>query len=139
MATEFTEADLEAYLDEALAAEMAATLEHQLRQDSSLLERLARINARRESGVHSLGEIWRKNQVGVPSREELGSYLLGVLPPEHAAYIKYRVETLQCTYTIANLRDLEQEQREGSDQIATRRRRYFETSAGYLDGESEEE
>jgi len=139
MPSEFTDANLEAYLDEGLEADTAARLESELRSDSELLKRLSHITNRRESGLHSLGDIWRRNQLGVPSRKDLGSFLLGVLPDEHANYIRFRVDVLKCPYTIANLRDLEAEQSEASEKTATRRKRYFETSAGYLDGQPEEE
>ena len=128
----YTDADLEAYLDEALAADQMAEVEQTLRDNQELLERLAAINARRDSGIHSLGGIWRRHQIGVPSREELGSYLLGVLPDEHVEYIKFRLETLRCRYTIANLRDLEMQQQESNQQTSQRREKYFQSSAGYF-------
>jgi hypothetical protein len=132
MKTEFTAAELEGYLDEALDVERMARVEQALRRRPDLLERLAQINSRRDSGMHSLGEIWRRHQVGLPTREELGSYLLGVLPEEHASYIRFRVEILKCRYTIANLRDLQDQQREGDTQVAARRRKYFQSSVGRL-------
>jgi hypothetical protein len=132
MKPEFTVAELEAYLDEALDVERMAQIEQALRRRPELLQRLSEINGRRDSGMHSLGEIWRRHQIGLPTREELGSYLLGVLPEEHAAYIRFRVETLKCRYTIANLSDLQQQQRQGDSQVAARRRKYFQSSVGHL-------
>jgi hypothetical protein len=132
MKTEFTQAELEAYLDEALDVQRMAQIEQALRNEPDLVERLSRINARRDSGLHSLGEIWRRHQIGLPTREELGSYLLGVLPEEHASYIRFRVETLKCRFTIANLGDLRAQQREGGSQVAARRRKYFQSSVGHL-------
>jgi hypothetical protein len=132
MASDFTQAELEAYLDESLDVERMSEIERAVRRRPELLARLAQINARRDSGVHTLGEIWRRRQIGVPSREELGSYLLGVLPKEHAAYIRFRVEILRCRYTIANLQDLQTQQREGETQVTARRRKYFQSSVGHL-------
>ena len=132
MNVEFTAAELEAYLDEALDAERMAEIERALRGSPELLQRLAQINARRDCGVHTVGEIWRRHHVGVPTREELGSYLLGVLPKEHAAYIRFRVTTLKCRYTIANLNDLHAQQKEAEPQVAARRRKYFQSSVGRL-------
>ncbi len=99
MNAEITTAELEAYLDEALDAERMAEIERALRGRPELLQRLSQINARRDCGVHTVGEIWRRHHIGVPTREELGSYLLGVLPKDHAAYIRFRVATLKCRYT----------------------------------------
>ncbi len=132
MKSEFTQPELEAYLDESLDVERMSQIEQALRRQPELLERLAQINGRRDSGLHSLGEIWRRHQIGLPDREELGSYLLGVLPDEHASYIRFRVETLKCRYTIANLADLQAQQREGETQVSARRRKYFQSSVGHL-------
>jgi hypothetical protein len=132
MVNEFTQTELEAYLDESLDAERMAEVEKILRRRPELLQQLARINARRDAGVHTVGEIWRRHQIGVPSREDLGSYVLGVLPPEHTDYIRFRVETLKCRFTIANLRDLEAQQTEAEGKTAARRRKYFQSSVGRL-------
>lgn len=132
MSEEFTTPELEAYLDEALDAERMAEIERALRGRPELLQRLAQINARRDCGVHTVGEIWRRHHVGVPTREELGSYLLGVLPKEHAAYIRFRIATLKCRYTIANLNDLQAQQKEAEPAVTARRRKYFQSSVGRL-------
>ena len=129
-----TSAELVAYLDEALDAGRMAQIEQELRAQPDLLQRLAEINGRRDSGVHTLAEIWRRHQIGVPTREELQGYLLGILPTEQAAYIRFRVETLKCRYTIANLRDLESQQAEAQTHVAARRKKYFQSSVGRLKG-----
>ena len=129
----FTDADLEAYLDEMLDPEDAGRVEEALRQDESLLARLAHINSRRDAGVHTLGEIWRRNQIGVPTPEQMGNYLLGVLPPEQADYIEFRLKTLKCRYTLALYRDLrEKSEADPASGVDARRKKYFDSSAGLL-------
>ena len=81
MAADFTNTELEAFLDEALPVERMAAIEDALRKSESLQQQLAAINGRRDAGVHSLGEIWRRHRLSCPSREQLGSYLLGVQLP----------------------------------------------------------
>jgi hypothetical protein len=125
-------ADLELYLDEALPAEEMARIEQALRTDRPLAERLAAINARRDSGVHSLGEIWRRHRLSCPTRQELGSYLLGAIAGEWQNYIAFHLETVGCRYCQANLADLKRQQAESSEAVQTRRRKYFQSSAGYL-------
>ena len=66
-----------AYLDESLASEKMAEIEGLLRNTTELRDRLAELISRRDSGVHTLGDIWRRNRLSCPSREELGSFLLG--------------------------------------------------------------
>jgi hypothetical protein len=129
---DLSRAELEAYLDEALDGPRMAQIEQTLRGRPDLLKRLAEINARRDHGIHTLAEIWRRHQIGVPSREELQSYLLGTLTKDHADYIRFRVETLKCRYTIANLRDLEAQRREGPSRASARRQKYFQSSVQHL-------
>ena len=133
MENEFTEADLESYLDETLHPDLAADLEQSLRDDKSLLDRLSHINGRRDAGIHTLGEIWRRNQIGVPTREQIDQYLAGKLSAEHSDYIDFRIETLKCRYTIAHVNDLKsQTETEKSQQTDSRRKKYFNSSAGLL-------
>ena len=67
-----TQSDLQAYLDEALAPDEMAAIEVELRKKPELLQQLAAINARRDAGVHSVGEIWRRQRLSCPAREQLG-------------------------------------------------------------------
>lgn len=138
MTHEFTEAELEAFLEEALDPVRAADIEQQLRTDDKLLARLSHINGRRDAGMHTLGEIWRRNQVGVPTPEQMGQFLLGILSEEHNDYIKFRMETLKCPYTIALLKDLQQQQAESQTQVDDRRRKYYNSSAGLLRRDEDE-
>lgn len=136
---DFTDAELEAYLDETLDPDRASLIESQLSEGSELLARLSHINGRRDAGIHTLGEIWRRNQLGVPSREVLGSYLLGVLDDDKSDYIDYRINILKCPFTIANLNDLKNEQKANDESVQTRRSSYFQSSVGYFEGDEASE
>jgi hypothetical protein len=127
-----SESDLEAYLDEALPAEEMAAIEETLRGDAELGRRLAAINRRRDAGLHSLGEIWRRARLTCPTREQLGGYLLEILDDGEADYIAFHLETVRCRVCRANLDDLEAQRAEQSAAAETRRRKYFQSSAGYL-------
>jgi anti-sigma factor RsiW len=132
MASKFTHSDLEAYLDEALAPADMAEIERQLRTDTQLGRELAAINARRDAGVHTLGEIWRRQRISCPTREQLGSFLLGALAQEQADYIAFHIEKAGCRFCRANHDDLKAQQEGANDAVATRRKKYFQSSAGYL-------
>ncbi len=132
MKAKFTELELEAYLDEALAPPDMAAIEAELRHSHELVEQLAAINSRRDAGVHSLGEIWRRHRMSCPKREQLGSFLLGVLEQDEADYIQFHVDVVACRACHANLEDLKRRQAESQDSVVVRRRRYFDSSAGYL-------
>jgi anti-sigma factor RsiW len=130
--TPFTTAELEAYLDEALPVEQMTAIERALRAQPDLAKRLSQINGRRDAGVHSLGEVWRRQRLSCATRQQLGSYLLGVLPDEHAEYIRFHIDTVGCRFCAANLADLEAQQAEAADHTHRRRRKYFQSSAGLL-------
>jgi hypothetical protein len=133
MAIDFSNAELEAYLDESLSAERMAAVEDALRQSEPLQQQLIAINGRRDAGVHSVGEIWRRHRLSCPSREQLGSYLLGVLPPGGADYVKFHMETIECRYCAASIEDLRAQQSAAdAGAIKDRRLKYFQSSAGYL-------
>jgi anti-sigma factor RsiW len=135
MSHHLTTSELEAYLDEALSPEEMAGVERALRKQPELADRLAAINARRDAGVHSLGEIWRRQRISCPTREQLGSYLLGALASEHADYIAFHIERTGCRFCRANVDDMKRYQQEGAEVAATRRTKYFQSSAGYLHGD----
>ena len=138
MPNEYSVAELEAYLDEMLPAELAAEIERALRDHSTLQDQLQEINGRRDAGIHSLGEIWRRQRLTCPRREQLGGYLLDVLEQEHAEYIRFHLEVVACRYCNASAEDLRAAQAAAADDDSDhRRRKYFETSAGYLQREAD--
>lgn len=126
------DADLEAYLDEALPTPRMAEIEQALRSDPGLLERLSAVSARRDAGQHSLGAIWRRHRLSCPTREQLGSFLLGGLSADHASYVAFHVDQVGCRRCQANLADLKTQQVEEHATVETRRRKYFQSSAGHL-------
>jgi anti-sigma factor RsiW len=128
----FRTTDLEAYLDEALPVEEMARIEKAVRDDPSLVRQLAAVLGRRDSGVISLGEIWRRHRLSCPTRQELGSYLLGVLADDAAQYVKFHIEVVGCRYCQANVADLKNQQAEAQSSAEDRRRKYFQSSAGHL-------
>jgi hypothetical protein len=132
MPAEFSNSELEAFLDEALPTERMAAIEEALRGSDALQKRLTAINGRRDAGVHSLGEIWRRHRISCPSRDRLGSYLLGVLSREEADYIKFHIETIGCRYCTASVNDLQSQQTAREPEVVHRRQKYFQSSVGHL-------
>ena len=132
MPKNFTNSELEAFLDEALPTERMAAIEDALRNDDALQKRLTAVNGRRDAGVHSLGEIWRRHRLSCPSREQIGSYLLGVLSDGESDYIKFHIETIGCRYCSASISDLKGQQSPAEPEVAHRRQKYFQSSVGHL-------
>lgn len=130
--TIFTDAELLAYLDETLAISRSVLLEQQLRLDPILQKRITELARERDQGGHSIGEIWRRDRLSCLSRDLLGSYLLGVVPPALKDYIEFHLQIINCRYCQANLDDLQQQDQGQTDQHL--QKRYFESSAGVLRG-----
>lgn len=128
----FSQTELDAYLDEALPAERMARLEEALRDNELLQRRLSEAIGRRDAGVHSLGDIWRRHRLSCPTREQLGSYLLGVLPDEPRDYIAFHLNTIECRCCAANLADLKEIQCSAEKERTRRRQKFFQSSVGRL-------
>jgi len=132
MAQSYSDQQLQAYLDELLPAELMASIETELRQSETLRDRLVTLVGMREAGVHGLGEIWRRNRLTCPSRQQLGSFLLGAMDENLQNYIQFHLEKVGCRVCRANLDDLKSQQSNQKADTQLRRRRYFQSSAGYL-------
>lgn len=129
----FTDAQLHAYLDEAAPVEQIAAVEAVLRDDESLRERLAALVAQRDAGLHSLGEVWRRRRLTCPTREQLGSYLLGVLEEPLTEYARFHLEVVGCRWCTASVEDLSERHAAPADEdSSTRRKKYFQSSVGRL-------
>lgn len=127
-----TRETLAGYLDDALSEPETAQIEQALRDTESLRKQLRAVMLERDRGEHSVGAIWRRRRLTCPSREQLGSWLLGVLDPDLYDYVKFHLRTVGCAYCLANLDDLEEGQREARPKIQERRRRTYESSAGLI-------
>lgn len=127
----WTERELSAWLDEQLPADRMAELEQQLRDNEDLRSRVAQLIYHRDQGGHTVGEIWQRAGLSCPSRSELGGYLLETLSAADSAYIEFHLMTVGCRKCQANLNDLDQHTA-ASEESPTRRRRFFESSAGLL-------
>ncbi|MBX3433623.1 MAG: hypothetical protein KF847_09915 [Pirellulales bacterium] len=134
----FSDAQLDAFLDEALPAEQMTALEAALRDDEALGARLAEVVGRRDAGLHSLGAIWRRRRLSCFTREQLGSHLLGVLDPRLDEYLAFHIEVIGCRACQASLADLsERLATQDAATVGARRSRYYQSSVGLLGEPSE--
>src|SRR5438876_7805393 len=129
---DITREQLACYLDDALSEKETAQVEQALRSSEPLRGQLRQLMQERDRGEHSLGAIWRRERLTCPNREQLGSYLLQVLEKGLQEYLDFHLRTVGCAYCLANLADLQQLQQESAPKARERRRRFFESSAGYL-------
>lgn len=129
---DFTREQLAGYLDDALSETETARVEQALRQSDPLRQELRRLMQERDRGEHSLGAVWRRRRLSCPTREQLGSYLLDALESDHHDYVRFHLETVGCSFCLANLSDLQTLQKEPQTKARERRKRIFETSSRYL-------
>ena len=123
---------LASYLDDALGEGEMTHVEQALRQSENLRQQLHQLMQERDRGEHSVGAVWRRQRLSCPSRDQLGSYLLGVLDDDVQDYIKFHLQTIGCAFCLANLADLQTQQQEATAHVQKRRKRYFQSSAGLL-------
>ena len=129
-----TRAQLEAYLEDALGDRETAQVEQSLRDSEPLRQQLRTVMQERDRGEHSVSAIWRRERLSCPGREQLGSYLLQALDPGQIDYIAFHLNVVGCSFCLANLADLQAKQQEAEPKTQQRRKRFFESSAGLLQG-----
>ena len=132
MSDEFNSADLEAYLDEALPPDEMAVIEDALRKDPEMGHKLVAIHGRRDAGVHTLGEIWRRHRLTCPSREKLTLYLDGKLDKDETNYIKFHLEQVHCRLCVASFEDIKISRQDDETEIESREKRFVDRSSTYL-------
>jgi hypothetical protein len=123
---------LDCYLDDALSDEEIARVEKALRDSEPLRRLLQAVMQERDRGEHSIGAIWRRERLTCPTRDQLGSYLLQVLDGQRQDYLDFHLQTVGCPFCRANLEDLQSLQKDEEPKSQTRRKRFFESSYGYL-------
>ena len=124
-----TDAQLLAYIDEQLDGILAADIERALRDSEALRARAVQLIHERDQGGATVGEIWRRHRLSCPTREQLGSFLLGISDDFETRYLAFHLRTIGCRYCQANLDDLQSTQTD-TKQSQSRRQRFFESSRG---------
>jgi hypothetical protein len=94
------------YLNDALPDSQLVEVERALRGSAELRDLLRAVLEQEDRGEHSVGGIWRRERVSCPSRDQIGSYLLGAGDPDLLDYIRFHLEEIGCPYCQANLEDL---------------------------------
>jgi hypothetical protein len=130
--SEITREKLHAYLNDALTDREMAQVEQALRDSEALRRSLQMVMQDRERGEHTLGAVWCRERLTCPSREQLGSFLLQVLDEDQQDYVEFHLHTIGCAVCLANLADLQSLQNEPAPNARERRKRFFQSSAGYL-------
>jgi hypothetical protein len=130
------DATLRAYLSDSLAPGESARVEKALRESSELRARLEDVRQNRgDANLHTLGAIWKRGRLTCPTRQQLGSYLLEVLDPDLASYIKFHIEVVECPFCQANLADLRSKSTPAAAAAQSRQNRILSSSRHLLGDE----
>lgn len=132
----YSDDELLAYLDEQLSVQRMALIEGDLRQSPPLRNYLAGLLRIRDSGEHTVGEVWRRGRLSCPSRPQLQAFLAQALEADWLNYVDFHLHTVGCRYCLANLEDLAATGSPATGSPATtteqRRKKFFQSSAGRL-------
>lgn len=132
MSEKISQADLEAYLDEALPPDEMAAIEEAMRNDPEFGLKLVSIHGRRDAGVHTLGEIWRRHRLTCPSREQITLYLDEKLDQQESKYMQFHLEQVHCRLCVASYEDIRIARQDQDDESASRHQRFVDRSSTYL-------
>ena len=128
----FNRERLRAYIQETLPEAEMATIEKSVRDSVKLQALLHDVQLELERAEHSVGAIWQRERITCPNREQLGGYLLDALDPGYTEYVKFHLETIACSYCLANLDDLRHINAEPAEPRSRRQRKIIDSSAGIL-------
>jgi len=124
---------LRGYLAESLPPSEMARVEIALRSSSQLRELLEDVRRNRaDTGLHTLGAVWRRGRLTCPNRQQLGSYLLDALDPRLSEYITFHVDVIGCPFCHANVADLRGKAAQATISAQKRHQVIFESSRGLL-------
>lgn len=103
---EITRQMLHDYLHDALPDAELAAVEKALRESPKLRAQYKEVIEQEDRGEHTVGAIWRRERVSCPTRDQLGSFVLGAGDAELLDYIEFHLKTVGCPVCQANLDDL---------------------------------
>jgi len=118
------------FVRDALSPEESRAIEAALRNQPDLRNRLARLIESFGLDEIAPGTVWKNFQLSCPSRENWGSFLLGVLDPQTADYCRFHLDVVECDFCRANVEDLKERTLTASSQLQQRHRRIFHSSVG---------
>ncbi len=132
-----TQADLEAYLDEAATSveEMGASSSARLRDDPTLAAQLYRQSTLCDAMPACIrwARFSARHRLNCPTRDQLGSYLLKALDADVAGFVDFHVNISGCRRMPGeSLEDLKSRQTDEPAAVTSRRKKYFQSSAGHL-------
>ncbi|MEM6979566.1 MAG: hypothetical protein AAF539_07830 [Planctomycetota bacterium] len=118
----FSDAELQAFLDESLTETRSVRLEESLRTDDELRQRLIAVRGRSLAGLHTIGGIWRRHRLSCPQRDVLSAFQKGQLDQEETQYVMFHLADVGCRICQAQLDDLASANTSEADRQSRRQR-----------------
>lgn len=120
------------YVRDSLSKDESLTVETALRSSAEMRSRLQRLLDAHCVDELGPGSVWRESRLSCPSREEWGSFLLGILDLQSSDYCRFHLEVVECPYCRANVEDLKESNRTTLAESQIRQERVFRSSAGKI-------
>lgn len=131
MTSQWTDEQLRCYLEETGSLDQNRAIEQEVGQSKALQQRLSELVDQQESGLISVGQVWRQERLSCPSQAEWIEYALGVLEAEKQQWMTHHLETTKCPHCNAIFSDIRQQLQEGKRAVQ-REERLFESSVGHF-------
>ena len=107
---------IHAYIDGALSPEEADAFTSMAYGDSELRGKIRTVQTEFDYHNHTVGSLWRRNQLTCPSDQEIVDYqrgALAIINPEIADYVQFHLTSIRCIYCISTAAELKQSAAKG--------------------------
>lgn len=107
---------IHAYIDGALSPEEADAFTSMAYGDSELRGKIRTVQTEFDYHNHTVGSLWRRNQLTCPSDQDIVDYqrgALAIINPEIADYVQFHLTSIRCIYCISTAAELKQSAAKG--------------------------
>lgn len=102
---------IHAYIDGALSPEETEAFALKAQRDSELRGQIRTVQSEFDYHNHTVGSLWRRNQLTCPSDQDIVDYQRGelaIINPEIADYVQFHLKSIRCIYCISSAAERKQ-------------------------------
>ena len=107
---------IHAYIDGALSPEEADAFTSMAYGDSELRGKIRTVQTEFDYHNHTVGSLWRRNQLTCPSDQEIVDYQRGelaIINPKIVDYVQFHLNSIRCIYCISTAAEWKQSAAKG--------------------------
>jgi len=107
---------IHAHIDGALSQEETDAFDLEAQVNSELRGQIRAVQSEFDYHNHTVGSLWRRNQLTCPSDQDIADYLRGglaIINPEIADYVQFHLTSIRCIYCISTAAELKQSAAKG--------------------------